>query len=257
MNIYSGLFPLIYDHYWPAFGRSAAPLIFDYYAQTRAGKSGLPVLDLCCGTGDLAAFFLERNVPVTGLDISPDMLALAREKNAPYVERGTANFITADACDFQLETEFGLVVSTYDSFNHLPTLTHVKNALRCAVRALHPEGVLIFDMNTEQGLRQFTNIQVMDQRDVLIISRSIFDARNACSLMEITGFLKSGDGSYQRFDQSLVNFVYNLREIGSFLRHLGLAEVRFTRVDNLSRAIANPEEEERIFFVAHKSRPAL
>lgn len=254
MNIYSGLFPFVYDHYWPAFGRNAAPLIFDYYAQTEAGNNGLPVLDLCCGTGDLAAYFLERNFAVTGIDISTDMLSLAREKNAPYLERGLANFIASDVSNFQLETEFGLVVSTYDSFNHLPTLTHVKNALRCATRVLHPKGILIFDMNTEQGLRQFTNIHVMDQQDVLVISRSIFDARNACSLMEITGFLKNEDGFFQRFDQSLVNFVYNLREIASFVRNLGFAEVRFTAVDNLSRAITNPEEQDRVFLVAHKSR---
>ncbi|MCB0287866.1 MAG: methyltransferase domain-containing protein, partial [Calditrichaeota bacterium] len=63
--------------YWPAFGRSAAPMICDFYSNTAAGKEKLPVLDLCCGTGDLALHFLQNGFPVTGVDISAGMLDLA------------------------------------------------------------------------------------------------------------------------------------------------------------------------------------
>ena len=49
------------------------------------------ILDLCCGTGQLAQALLARGHQVTGLDVSQEMLRLARQ-NAP-----TAEFIVADA----------------------------------------------------------------------------------------------------------------------------------------------------------------
>ncbi|MCB0298504.1 MAG: class I SAM-dependent methyltransferase [Calditrichaeota bacterium] len=252
MNIYTGLFPLIYDMYWPAFGRSAAPMICDFYSNTAAGKEKLPVLDLCCGTGDLALHFLQNGFPVTGVDISAGMLDLAREKTADFLENGAAQFIESDVSKFNIDNKFGLVVSTYDSFNHLPEIQQIKQTLANAKTMLLDDGWLIFDMNTERGLRQFTNIQVMDQQEVLMISRSIFDARNACSILEITGFVKNETGQFERFDQSLTNFVYNLREIFSYLIYLGFRNVHFCSANDLSQNIHNPEDHERIFFVAQR-----
>lgn len=250
MNKYNGLFTYVYEHFWPAFGRNAAALVLDYYQHTEAGKSGLPVLDLCCGTGDLANLFLQHDYAVTGVDFSPDMLAIARQKNAEYIEAGSAEFIEADVADFQLEQTFGLVVSTYDSFNHLPNIEHVKRTLKQAASVLAKNGRIIFDMNTERGLRQLNNIYVMEQPDAVVVTRSLFDARNACSLMRITGFVNTGEQCYERFEQSLTNHVYNLREITAFLRNLGFSNIVFTRADDLCTPISNPEDEDRVFIIA-------
>src|SRR5829696_8646706 len=42
--------------------------------------AGSRALDLACGTGDIAALMARRGATVTGLDITPAMLTLARAK---------------------------------------------------------------------------------------------------------------------------------------------------------------------------------
>ena len=53
-------------------------------AAAAAPPPAAPLLDVCCGTGDLALALARRNpgVPVTGLDFSEAMLECAREKAA-------------------------------------------------------------------------------------------------------------------------------------------------------------------------------
>lgn len=69
------------------------------------------VLDLCCGTGQIAAALSRKGFDVTGLDNSAEMLAFAKE-NAPK-----AKFIKGDARDFKFKQKFDAVVSTFDSVN--------------------------------------------------------------------------------------------------------------------------------------------
>src|SRR5438552_17766610 len=43
-------------------------------------ESGQPALDVGCGTGRLLLDYLEQGIDVDGVDDSPDMLAICREK---------------------------------------------------------------------------------------------------------------------------------------------------------------------------------
>lgn len=48
---------------------------------TRASGSGLPVADLGCGHGKVTSFLHGLGVDVFGIDLSPEMIALARKEN--------------------------------------------------------------------------------------------------------------------------------------------------------------------------------
>ena len=47
------------------------------------GRPRSQVLDVACGTGDMAVSLAERGCTVTGVDISEEMLAIARKKFTP------------------------------------------------------------------------------------------------------------------------------------------------------------------------------
>src|SRR5207245_5109502 len=105
------------------------------------------ILDLCCGTGQLAKVLSSEGFDVKGIDGSPEMLRFAR-KNAPECK-----FILADARNFDLEKSVDCVVSAYDSLNHILNIGQLKRAFDQTYNALKPGGIFIFDLNTQEGFK--------------------------------------------------------------------------------------------------------
>jgi len=107
------------------------------------------VLDLCCGTGLLAAELMARGYRVVGVDASDAMLARARERLGADVV--LARMVLPD---LNVEGVFDAAVCTFDGFNYL---TQEELRLTMAEVALHlrPAGWLVFDLHTD-GMMDFT-----------------------------------------------------------------------------------------------------
>ncbi|OQP87455.1 SAM-dependent methyltransferase [Rhizobium rhizosphaerae] len=103
--------------------------------------AGGAILDLCCGTGQLAAALQARQFHVTGLDGSADMLRHARD-NAP-----SARFVQGDARHFDLETPFDAVLCTSASLNHMEGPEDLAAVFSSVNRALKAGGIFVFDVN--------------------------------------------------------------------------------------------------------------
>ncbi len=116
---YEKSFARVYNEMWGAFAQKVAHPIMDFYQQTEISATNKNILDLCCGTGQLALEFLKQNYQVVAIDLSPHMLIYARENTKEYFRKGLVQFIEADASKFSMENNFGLAVSTYDAINHL------------------------------------------------------------------------------------------------------------------------------------------
>jgi trans-aconitate methyltransferase len=93
-------------------------------------RPGERVLDLGCGTGDLAAAIAARGATVVGLDASAEMLATARSKY-PNLE-----FVQGDAADFVFPTPFDGILSNAA----LHWVPDADGAVRSIARALWPGG---------------------------------------------------------------------------------------------------------------------
>ena len=251
-SIYNSGFAKVYNVRWAGFANSVAPRIRDFFEQTPISKHARSLLDICCGTGQLALHFLERGYEVVGLDISPAMLEHARNNCQSYIENGLARFVTGDAADFQLDTAFGLAVSTYDAVNHLPDLAALTGCFRSAYAALLDGGWFVFDLNTRRGLRQWMGMSVQDMEDLTLITRGVAVDVDDRMYTHITGFVRQEDGCYTRVDQTAFNSVFDLDAVASLLRDIGFVGVYCALVDALDTPLENPEQESRIFFVAHK-----
>ncbi|HEY7268985.1 MAG TPA: class I SAM-dependent methyltransferase [Dehalococcoidia bacterium] len=104
-----------------------------------AAAAGHPVLELAVGTGRVAIEVARAGIDVTGLDLSPAMLDIARRKAA-----GTANLalVEGDMADFAVDRSFGLIYIPFRSFLLLPTVEEQKSCLACVRRHLVPDGRL-------------------------------------------------------------------------------------------------------------------
>lgn len=80
-------------------------------------QKGMTVLDVACGTGVLFPHYLERGVQsVTGIDISPEMIRVAKSKfgNHPEIQ-----LLCGDVETAQFETQFDSVM-VHNAFPHFP-----------------------------------------------------------------------------------------------------------------------------------------
>lgn len=77
---------------------------------------GLTILDAGCGTGALAVAAAERGAKVTAIDLSPQLVNLARERLPKHLD---VTFLSGDMLDPSLGT-FDYVVAM-DSIIHYPT----------------------------------------------------------------------------------------------------------------------------------------
>ena len=79
-------------------------------------KPGVKVLDVACGTGVLIPDYLDRNVEsVTGVDIAPEMIRIARGK----FPQENVRFLCGDVEELALEDRYD-VIMVYNAFPHFP-----------------------------------------------------------------------------------------------------------------------------------------
>lgn len=79
-------------------------------------QPGVRVLDVACGTGVLIPDYLARGVKsVTGVDISPEMIRIAREK----FPQEQVSFLCADVEQAEFAGKFDCIV-VYNAFPHFP-----------------------------------------------------------------------------------------------------------------------------------------
>jgi demethylmenaquinone methyltransferase/2-methoxy-6-polyprenyl-1,4-benzoquinol methylase len=101
-------------------------------------QSPLTVLDVACGTGILFPDYLNRGAKVTGVDISSEMLRVAREK-FPDIK-----VICADAETYNFEDKYDAVM-IYNAFPHFPEpqklMTNLSKALKCGGRLTVAHGL--------------------------------------------------------------------------------------------------------------------
>lgn len=251
MQAYGDGFARVYNKRWVSFARQVSPFLLEFYAGLPLAQSNRLVLDLCCGTGQLAVYFLERGYQVIGLDLSAAMLHYACENTQRFIDSGQARFVQADATDFTLEERFGLVVSTFDALNHLSDLQALQHCFGCV--AAVTDGYFIFDLNTRMGLRRWNSIEVDDSReDMTIVNHGIYDVTSERAWMKVTGFVRNADGLYERFEQTAYNTVFAMDAVKVALLATGWQHVYFARLQDLKTPLEDPEAEGRVFVVAQK-----
>lgn len=97
------------------------------------------VLDLGCGTGRHAALLAERGYELTGVDLSEEMLKVARA-TAPQL-----SFVQGDVRSVRLNRKFDVVASLFHVMSYQTTNADLRAALATLREHLSPGGMFVFD----------------------------------------------------------------------------------------------------------------
>lgn len=159
----------------------------------RMGCGPRRVLDLCCGTGSASALMVDRGYQVAGVDVSSEMIERARQKALAAGKQ--IEYRVGDASDFSLPGKFDLVISLFDSLNYILEADKLQQAFYRVAEHLEPNGLFIFDMNTEFAL-----------------AAGFFDQCNAATRGPVVYDWKSSYNAATRICRIAMSFLYR-REI--------------------------------------------
>lgn len=113
-----------------------------------ATRAGSPLLELACGTGRLTIPLARAGFEVVGLDLSEEMLRIARAKlkqESPEVRR-RVRLLHGDMTGFRVERPARLAFVPFSSIFHLHTREQRQACVGCAYEALAPGGLFLVDV---------------------------------------------------------------------------------------------------------------
>jgi SAM-dependent methyltransferase len=206
-------------------------------------------LDVCCGQGTLAGHFLEHGYRVTGIDLSEPMLRFASQNLREHLQAGRARLVRADAASFLVEERFGIATSTFDSLNMLQSVAALTSCFRCVWRSLLDDGMFVFDLMTRRGFwRDYNSVWVADTEDEFYVLKSVYDGGDKAAT-RMTGFVRDG-GRWERFEEFRTPTLFPAPVVVAALREVGWSRVWVARIDDLGSPAVDPEELDRVWFVA-------
>lgn len=144
-------YDLFAPHYDAVTGNASTEAEFIDHVVKRAHPRPVTLLEVACGTGGIIQLLAGR-YQVAGLDVSPGMLAVAREK----LPEGTPLHL-ADMSRFSLSARFDVVICVYHGINHLLGFSAWEGFFDCALEHLNDGGVLIFDVLTIENLQKLAS----------------------------------------------------------------------------------------------------
>ncbi|MEK3890658.1 class I SAM-dependent DNA methyltransferase [Bacillus sp. FSL K6-3431] len=213
---------------------------------------GNRVLDLACGTGELSIQLAKEGFLVTGVDLSSDMLMVAREK----AEQASVpmELFQQDMSALEGLGTFDLITVFCDSLNYLQTPTDMKSTFLHVHEHLDENGLFLFDVHSPYQMDHIymNETFALSEDDVAYIWHC-FPGEHIYSVEhELTFFVMDEDsGLYQRFEELHKQRTYLLEDYEAWLDDAGFIVESVTADFTSNRPV---DTSERIFFTCKKKK---
>lgn len=196
------------------------------------------LLELACGTGSVLKH-LSAHYDAVGLDLSPQMLRIARAK-LPRV-----GLHRADMTSYDLGRTFDTIICVFDSINHLLSFRAWKEVFRCTAKHLVKGGLFIFDINTEPKLQRHARepawVKTFDNGTLVM---TVTDSGKGVSNWNVKVFERQGGRRYWLHEEEIQEVSFPVDRISKGLRQY----FRKVRVIDPSRPKPS-RKSERLYFV--------
>ncbi|MDP9067997.1 MAG: methyltransferase domain-containing protein [Actinomycetota bacterium] len=171
---------------WKDYEAESKRLLAEIAKRTPDAKS---LLDVACGTGRHLEL-LSGTFEVEGVDLSPEMLAIARQRlrHVPLHE--------ADMRSFELDRRFDVVTCLFGSIALLQVIDEARNAVRNMMRHLAPGGLLIIEpwVREEDFENGRMDVETYDTSDGHVLIGSVARRQDRLAMLDIQYLLVRSDG---------------------------------------------------------------
>ena len=116
------------------------------------------------------------------------------------------------------------VISVCDSVNYITKKEELRKVFQLVNNYLDPEGLFIFDFNTEYKYRELIGETVIaeDREDVSFIWFNEYDEESHLNDIDLKVFVQEEGDIYQKFQEEHIQRGYTLDEIKQLLEESGL-----------------------------------
>jgi 2-polyprenyl-3-methyl-5-hydroxy-6-metoxy-1,4-benzoquinol methylase len=199
------------------------------------------ILDAGCGTGSLALMLADVGYRVTGVDLSPEMIARAKAKDTA----ARVDWRIGDLTALALGAQFDAAVSVADVFNHLASLDEWESALRGLHAHLRPGGLACIDAMTCRGLEQMDVQSVQERGGVTLILAIVYEPAARRSTLKVVSFAPTSTaGLFERAQETITEWGQPVFDVLACFSRAG-----FTNVERVWGTAEDPEQDDRVAIV--------
>lgn len=206
------------------------------------------ILEIACGTGNVTIPLAKKGYNILGLDISKDMLMIA--KNKALEDNINILFIEQDMIDLEVEEKFDCILSMCDGINYIVDINDLRKVFQGVYNALDDGGVFIFDISSYYKIKNILGNNTFGENleDICYLWENYFDEGSNTIEMDLTFFIQDGK-YYKKEEEYHVQRAYEVEEIIKILNQLDFKDIKV--YDGFT--FDSPKDDsERIFFVAKK-----
>ena len=194
-----------------------------------------------------------------GIDASEEMLEIAQEKKEKSGDE--ILYLLQDMREFELYGTVRAIVSICDSINYITDPDDLRQVFHWADNYLDPDGVFIFDFNTEYKYREVLGDQtIAENRETCsFIWDNYYYEEERINEYELSLFIREeeqdrdGYEMYRRYQETHYQRAYTLEEMQELLEAAGM---RFLAAYDAFTKERPTDTSERIYVIAGKGERA-
>lgn len=212
--------------------------------------TGKRVLDLACGTGEVTVRLAQNGFDVTGVDLSTDMLVVARDKATK--QNVDIQLYEQDMSELEGLPTYDIIAIFCDSLNYLQTPEKVRKTFEHVFRHLEVGGLFLFDVHsTYQMTERFQNQTFTWNEEAIAYIWDCFPGKHNYSVEHQLSFfvLDEHGQKYDRIDEWHNQRTYTTDTYIQWLEEAGFNIIRVT-ADFTNESPRDTSK--RIFFTCMK-----
>lgn len=201
-------------------------------------KKPASLLDIGCGTATLTNMFYNDNFSVSAIDISKDMLNVAKKKNDKI------KYHHLDITKECLNEKFEYITCNFDTVNYFSSNKDFENFVKHCSK-MQDKGYLIFDLVLEGIFDEiFENDLFIDETETYT-SIWYYERKSKYKhSVQMVNFLKVKDNIYEKYIEQHTKHIYDMEKVMYLLNKYGYDVYDIAK---------NPKYgDNRLFIVAKK-----
>ncbi len=199
------------------------------------------ILDIGCGTGTHLNLLLDNFNLLSGLDINPSVLKVAKKKS-PKVK-----YVVGSMKDFNINRKFDVVICLFSVFNYNLTNIEAKKSLRNIKSHLNQNGLVIFALYTPQNTEKVTRLHIgkSSQVEVAKINQFRFNPRTRLETSSYLVLLKDKEKIDFITETDHKYRIFTVKEFSTILKEVGFRKIKV--FDNFTDKPASSKTKYPVF----------